>query len=231
MLTEGSDDGTLRLRAEAVRRRRRASASSSTAAVSPPRRCSRVWWRGSPRHPRGLCPCRARRAARWWDARAVDPLTPVAHRAPGRLSRCARPSRSRSGGGPGRGARQPMLLAGFSQGASPRHRVSLRRIPRPGQDAVAALTGCRRRRSCGWTIRLRAGRDAGLPSRAATGSIRGSRCPACADAAQSLGTARREALRTRPTLFPGRAHEVSDAEIQGCWTRSWWTSPPDGLRR
>jgi phospholipase/carboxylesterase len=59
-----------------------------------------------------LVPPRAA-ARRVVDARAVDPLTPVARP---QLSGCARPSRSRLAAARLQAPGQPMLLAGFSQG-------------------------------------------------------------------------------------------------------------------
>ncbi|HWY81944.1 MAG TPA: hypothetical protein VNY10_08435 [Roseiarcus sp.] len=103
-----------------------------------------------PRAPRGA----------WWDARAVDPLTPVARaQLSDALDHLAAVVAAARAAAP----RQPMLLAGFSQGACLAIEYLCAGLPPP--DAVAALTGLPGRRSCGWTIRLRAGRDAGLPLR------------------------------------------------------------------
>ena len=103
-----------------------------------------------PRAPRGA----------WWDARAVDPLTPVAR---AQLSDALDHTHSRSSGGPGRGAPTANASGRLLAGRLPRHRVSLRRFAPAGRCGGAdRLPG---RRSCGWTIRLRAGRDAGLPLR------------------------------------------------------------------
>jgi phospholipase/carboxylesterase len=162
-----------------------------------------------PRAPRGA----------WWDARAVDPLTPVAHTqlsdalehlaavmAAGRA--LAPPPPPAVWGGPGPPApRQPMLLAGFSQGACLAIEYLCAGLSPP--DAVAALTGCR--------VGVPAdGRSASAPAGTPVYLSGGDADPwiplsAFADAAQSLGA---RGLKLRADLFPGRAHEVSDAEIR-----------------
>ena len=141
--------------------------------------------------------------ASWYAAKAVDPLTPDTRSALEEglagLQRLIEDARAAAPG-------LPLLLAGFSQGAclSLEYALAGRNAP----DALAALTGCR----------VGAAGDArpenlpvGLPVYL-TGSDADPWIPveAFAEAVLVLGRSR-AALRT--DLFPGRAHEVSDAEI------------------
>jgi phospholipase/carboxylesterase len=146
-----------------------------------------------PRAPRGA----------WWDARAVDPLTPVARAqlsdALDHLAAVVAAVRATA-------PRQPILLAGFSQGACLAIEYLCAGLPPP--DAVVALTGCR--------VGVPAdGRSASAPAGTPVYLSGGDADPwipvsAFADAAQSLGA---RGVKLRADLFPGRAHEVSDAEI------------------
>lgn len=139
----------------------------------------------------------------WYTARAIDPLTEATRGelaaslsglvvAIGDLRACA----------PGR----PLILAGFSQGAclALEHAFSGEAFP----DAVVAFTGCRvgvlgddrrSRLTRGLPVYLSAGSaDPWIP------------VTAFAEAVAALGAAE---ARLRCDVFPGRAHEVSDAEI------------------
>jgi phospholipase/carboxylesterase len=146
-----------------------------------------------PRAPRGA----------WWDARAVDPLTPVTRaQLSDALALLAAVMTAARTAAP----RQPMLLAGFSQGACLVIEYLFAGMPPP--NAVAALTGCR--------VGVPAdGRSASAPAGTPvylSGSDSDAWIPlsAFADAAQSLGA---RGVKLRADLFPGRAHMVSDAEI------------------
>lgn len=146
-----------------------------------------------PRAPRGA----------WWDARAVAPLTPDASTqladAIGHLAAALAAARTEV---PGR----PLLLAGFSQGACLAVEYLCAGLPAP--DALAAFTGCRVGTAAD-------GRPEAAPAGIPVYLSGGDADPwipveAFADAAQSLG---RGGVRLRADLFPGRGHEVSDAEI------------------
>jgi phospholipase/carboxylesterase len=195
-----SDDGTLRLGP---------SGSESKAICvfihgrgqSPEEMQSRVVARLSAPSVAFVLP-RALRGA-WWDARAVDPLTPVARtQLSDALDHLAAVMAAARAAAP----RQPMLLAGFSQGACLAIEYLCAGLPPP--DAVAALTGCR--------VGVPAdGRSASAPAGTPVYLSGGDADPwiplsAFADAAQSLGA---RGVKLRADLFPGRAHEVSDAEI------------------
>ena len=142
-------------------------------------------------------------ASSWYAAKAVDPLTAETRGALAAAldviaadiaaARLAHPSR-------------PLLLAGFSQGAC----LSLEYAfsGRPAPDALVALTGCR----VGARDDDRA-RD--LPPDLPvylTGSDADPWIPvtAFAEAATELGLGK---ARLRADLFPGRPHEVADAEV------------------
>jgi phospholipase/carboxylesterase len=139
----------------------------------------------------------------WWDARAVDPLTPVARAqlsdALDHLAAVVAAARATA-------PKQPILLAGFPQGACLAIEYLCAGLPPP--DAVVALTGCR--------VGVPAdGRSASAPAGTPVYLSGGDADPwiplsAFADAAQSLGA---RGVKLRADLFPGRAHEVSDAEI------------------
>jgi phospholipase/carboxylesterase len=146
-----------------------------------------------PRAPRGA----------WWDARAVDPLTPVARaQLSAALDHLASVMAAARAAAPGR----LVLLAGFSQGACLVIEYLCADLSPP--DAVAALTGCR--------VGVPGdGRSDSAPAGAPVYLSGGDADPwipvsAFADAAQSLGA---RGVKLRADLFPGRAHEVSDAEI------------------
>jgi phospholipase/carboxylesterase len=139
----------------------------------------------------------------WWDARAVDPLTSVARAqlsdALDHLAAAVSAARAELPG-------QPLLLAGFSQGACLSIEYLCAGLPAP--DALAAFTGCR--------VGVPGdARSEAAPSNVPvylSGSDTDPWIPvsAFADAAQSLGM---KGARLRADLFPGRCHEVSDAEI------------------
>lgn len=137
----------------------------------------------------------------WYAARAIDPLTD-ATRAELALSLrglAQAVGAAKSGG-------LPVVLAGFSQGAclSLEHALTGRRAP----DAVVALTGCRV--GAAGDDRPRSLPD-GLPVYL-SGSDADPWIPvsAFAESVADLGQA---GARLRADLFPGRAHEISDAEI------------------
>jgi len=139
----------------------------------------------------------------WWEARAVDPLTPVARAqlsdALDHLAAAVTAARAEL---PGR----PLLLAGFSQGACLSIEYLCAGLPPP--DALAAFTGCR----VGVPEDARSEAvPAGVPVYL-SGSDADPWIPvsAFAAAAQSLGSS---GARLRADLFPGRSHEVSNAEI------------------
>lgn len=139
----------------------------------------------------------------WWEARAVDPLTPVARAelsaALDHLAAAVAAARAEL---PGR----PLLLAGFSQGACLSIEYLCAGLPAP--EALAAFTGCR--------VGVPAdARSEAVPAGVPVYLSGGDADPwipvsAFADAAQSLGGG---GARLRADLFPGRGHEVSDAEI------------------
>lgn len=139
----------------------------------------------------------------WYEARAVDPLTSVARAqlsaAIDHLAAAIVAARAELPG-------VPLLLAGFSQGACLSMEYVCAGLPPP--EALAALTGCR----VGVAADGRAeAAPAGLPIYL-TGADADPWIPLTAftDALASLG---RSGASVRADLFPGRAHEVSDAEI------------------
>ena len=139
----------------------------------------------------------------WWDARAIDPLTPVARaQLSASLDHLAAALAAARAELPGR----PLLLAGFSQGACLSIEYLCAGLPPP--DALVAFTGCR--------VGVAAdARSEAIPAGAPvylSGSDADPWIPitAFADAALSLGA---KGVRLRADLFPGRGHEVSDAEI------------------
>jgi phospholipase/carboxylesterase len=139
----------------------------------------------------------------WWDARAIDPLTPVARaQLSAALDHLAAALAAARGELPGR----PLLLAGFSQGACLSIEYLCAGLPPP--DALVAFTGCR--------VGVAAdARSEAIPAGAPvylSGSDADPWIPtaAFADAALSLG---RKGVRLRADLFPGRSHEVCDAEV------------------
>lgn len=139
----------------------------------------------------------------WYNARAIDPLTDTTRaELANSLNGLAKIVSDLRGKAPG----VPLVLAGFSQGAclSLEHGFSGRAAP----DAVVAFTGCR----VGVTTD---DRSAALPSGLPVYLSAGSADPwipvtAFAEAATALGQAE---ARLRCDVFPGRPHEVSDAEI------------------
>ncbi|WP_136644830.1 alpha/beta hydrolase [Tabrizicola sp. YIM 78059] len=139
----------------------------------------------------------------WYAARAVDPLTDATREDLAMsLDGLARAISGLRAHAPG----LPLLLAGFSQGAclSLEHVCTGKELP----DAVVALTGCR--------VGLSGDdRPASLPSGLPVYLSAGDADPwipvqAFAEAAAELG---RAGARLRCDVFPGRPHEVSDAEI------------------
>lgn len=141
--------------------------------------------------------------AAWYDARAIDPLTPLT------LAQLEAAMDAIDDGfaaaiADGAPAERP-VLAGFSQGACLATEYAMRR----GRDlgALVLLTGCR------------VGPTAAAPRRAldglsvyASGSDADPWIPPDAFFAAAEDLARCGA-RLRLESFPGRAHEVSDAEI------------------
>jgi phospholipase/carboxylesterase len=137
----------------------------------------------------------------WYAARAVDPLTEVTR---GELDLSLQGLARAVGGARAGGG--PVVLAGFSQGAclSLEHAFTGREPP----EAVVAFTGCRvgiaadprpRALPPGLPVYLSGGdADPWIP------------VPAFAEAVSELGQA---GARLRADVFPGRAHEVSNAEI------------------
>lgn len=139
----------------------------------------------------------------WYDARAVDPLTPLARaQLAEALDQLADEIAALRAEYPGR----PLLLAGFSQGAC----LAIEYISRGANPpaALAALTGCRvGTQACarpdsapqGLPVYLTGGdNDPWIP------------VDAFAEAALLLG---RRGTALRADLFPGRGHEVSEPEI------------------
>jgi phospholipase/carboxylesterase len=139
----------------------------------------------------------------WYAARAVDPLTDVTREelalSLGGLEKAVEAARQRAGG-------RPIVLAGFSQGAclSLEHAFTGKAAP----DAVVAFTGCR--------VGVRGDtRPSALPRDLPIYLSAGDHDPwipvaAFADAVSELGQG---GARLRADVFPGRAHEVSAAEI------------------
>lgn len=139
----------------------------------------------------------------WYAAKAVDPLTAETRAAlAAALDALAADVAAARAAYPGR----PLLLAGFSQGAclSLEYAFAGRAAP----DALAALTGCR----VGTRDDDRARALAPELPVYLTGSDADPWIPvtAFAEAAAELGHGR---ARLRADLFPGRAHEVTDAEV------------------
>lgn len=139
----------------------------------------------------------------WYAARAVDPLTRETNaELAASLDGLATVIADLRAQAPG----VPLLLAGFSQGAC--LSLELACSGRSCPDAVVALTGCRvglpddarpLRLTPGLPVYLTAGdADPWIPVHA------------FAEAAAELGKA---GARLRCDVFPGRPHEVSDAEI------------------
>jgi phospholipase/carboxylesterase len=142
-------------------------------------------------------------AGAWYAARAVDPLTPVAHaELSAAIDHLAAAVAAARGELPGR----PLVLAGFSQGACLAIEYACAGLPAP--DALVAFTGCRVGVAADERAQALAG---GLPVYL-SGADADPWIPveAFADAAQSLG---RQGARLRADLFPGRAHEVSEPEV------------------
>lgn len=139
----------------------------------------------------------------WYSAKAVDPLTgPTSDALAGAMAHLASDMAAARAAHPG----VPLVLAGFSQGACLSLEYCFAGLPTP--EALVAFTGCRvgvvaddRPRNL----------SAGLPVYL-TGSDADPWIPvtAFAEAAQELGQGRAQ-LRT--DLFPGRGHEVTDAEV------------------
>lgn len=147
-----------------------------------------------PRAPRGA----------WYDARAVDPLTDGTRSQLGEAldivqGEIAALRRDYPG--------LPLLLAGFSQGACLSIEYACRGENAP--DALAALTGCR--------VGTPACDRPDAAPRETPAYISGSDADpwiplaAMSEAAFGLG---QRGLRLRTDIFPGRAHEVSTAEIE-----------------
>lgn len=139
----------------------------------------------------------------WYNARAIDPLTATTRaELSASLDGLASVIDRLRANAPG----LPLVLAGFSQGAclSLEHAFTGRAVP----DAVVALTGCR----VGVVDDDRPGALAsGLPVYLSAGSADPwIPVAAFAEAAVALGVSE---ARLRCDVFPGRPHEVSDAEI------------------
>lgn len=139
----------------------------------------------------------------WYAARAVDPLTQVAR---AELSEAVDHLAAAIAAGRAELPGLPLLLAGFSQGACLSIEYVCAGLPPP--EALAALTGCR----VGVASDNRPdAMPAGLPVYLSGGDADPwIPVEAFADAALSLG---RAGAKLRADLFPGRGHEVSDAEI------------------
>lgn len=139
----------------------------------------------------------------WYHALAVAPLTPEAQAelAASVADLAALVAEMRA-----KAPNRPLVLAGFSQGAC----LSLEYVfaGAPAPDAIVALTGCRvgqagdarpEQMAPGLPVYLSAGdRDSWIP------------LTAFAEAAVELGRAQ---AVLRMDVFPGRAHEVSGAEL------------------
>lgn len=139
----------------------------------------------------------------WYAARAVDPLT--AHTR-AELAQSLEGLAAVIAGLRARAPGVPLVLAGFSQGAC----LALEHAftGREGPDALVAFTGCR-------VGTAEDARPARLPAGLAVYLSAGDADPwipvqAFASAAADLG---RAGARLRCDVFPGRAHEVSAAEI------------------
>ena len=139
----------------------------------------------------------------WYNARAIDPLTDATRAdlaaSLGGLATVISDLRRASG-------EVPLVLAGFSQGAC--LSLELAFTGRASPDAVVAFTGCR------VGVASDARPDA-LPPRLPVYLSAGSAdewipVQAFAEAVAELG---RTEARLRCDVFPGRPHEVSDAEI------------------
>lgn len=139
----------------------------------------------------------------WYAARAVDPLTDGTRReltqSLAGLARAVEAARQVANG-------CPLVLAGFSQGAclSLEHAFTGEEVP----DAVVAFTGCR----VGTAGDTRA---FALPRELPVYLSAGDADPwipvsAFAESVAELGQA---GARLRANVFPGRAHEISQAEI------------------
>jgi phospholipase/carboxylesterase len=139
----------------------------------------------------------------WYDARAIDPLTAgtrtALQAALDQLAGDVAEARSAFGA-------LPLLLAGFSQGACLALEYAFAGLAAP--QALAAFTGCRVGVATDDRPRLLAPE---LPVYL-TGSDADPWIPvtAFAEAACELGAGKG---RLRADIFPGRGHEVSDAEV------------------
>ena len=136
----------------------------------------------------------------WYQARAIDALSPATARELGASLEAIRQIMEIVPQG------KPLMLAGFSQGACLVIEYSLKFGPK--MNGLASLTGCR----VGVATDARPLSDlAGLPVYL-SGSDRDPWIPATAfgEAAADLATAK---ARLRSDVFPGRSHEVSNDEI------------------
>ncbi|WP_062235181.1 alpha/beta hydrolase [Aureimonas sp. N4] len=146
-----------------------------------------------PRAPKGA----------WYEGRAVDPLTSTTRSALDEaIDQLAAAMDEARAAFPG----VPVLLGGFSQGACLSIEYVCRGLSAP--DALIAFTGCR-------VGTPQDDRPDDLPKGLPVYLSGGDADPwipvtAFADAALSLG---RSGARLRADLFPGRGHEVCDAEI------------------
>lgn len=139
----------------------------------------------------------------WYAARAIDPLTADTR---ARLVEGMAGLRQLIEGARAAAPGAPLLLAGFSQGACLSLEYAM--LGEAPPDAVAALTGCR----VGVSGEARAENPPkGLPLYL-TGSDADPWIPveAFAETVLALGRAQ---VALRAELFPGRPHEVADAEI------------------
>ena len=140
----------------------------------------------------------------WYDAKAVDPLTSETRTQLGvSLDGLGAVIAKARADHPG----LPLLLAGFSQGACLSLEYSFSGLAAP--DALVALTGCRvGTETDSRPLRL----PAGLPVYI-TGSDNDPWIPVAAFGAAVLELGRARAF-VRADVFPGRAHEVADAETR-----------------
>jgi phospholipase/carboxylesterase len=137
----------------------------------------------------------------WYDARAIDPLT---EKTSAQLSASLEQLKQAAGSAP---QNVPVVMAGFSQGACLTLEYGFKFGPWRG--AMVSFTGCR----VGVPTDARPINDLKALPVYLTGADKDPwiPLPAHAQAALELAAAR---ARLRTDVFPGRAHEVSDTEIE-----------------
>ena len=142
-------------------------------------------------------------AGSWYDARAIDPLTDGTRSA---LAAALEQLAADVAGARSAFGALPLLLAGFSQGACLALEYVFAGLAAP--QALAAFTGCR----VGAETDERPRRLAPDLPVYLTGSDADPWIPvkAFAEAAREIGAGKG---RLRADVFPGRGHEVSDAEV------------------